>query len=365
MKEKALIAMSGGVDSSVAAFLAKESGFDCAGVTLKLFDSEDLGKSREKSCCSLADTQDAREAARKIGIPFFVYNFSEVFRERVMRRFAQSYLAGLTPNPCIDCNRFVKWGALLQRAELLDFRYIVTGHYAKIQKNGPEGRFLLKKGEDAEKDQSYVLYAMKQEELAHTLFPLGEMRKSETRALAEARGFSNARKKDSQDICFVPGGDYGAFIENYTGRLCEKGPILNTKGEVLGEHRGALRYTVGQRRGRGVSGAKPFYVTSTCVETNTVFLGEEGELYSKGLFARDINIIPFRRLDAPLRVRAKIRYRQKEQWATVEQTGEDEFHLEFEEAQRAVTRGQAVVLYDGDVVVGGGTIAGTLTGELV
>jgi tRNA-specific 2-thiouridylase len=351
--------MSGGVDSSVAAFLLKEQGFDCAGAMMWLFENEDAGDSREKSCCSLRDAGDAREATRKIGIPFFVYNFTEDFRACVMRRFIEAYRGGATPNPCIDCNRFIKFEKFLDRARLLEFDRVATGHYARIEKDEKSGRFLLKKGIDAAKDQSYVLYAMTQDQLAHTVFPLGDLTKPQARALAQARGLGNADKKESQDICFVPDGDYAGFIERSEGRPWGEGPMLDTRGRVLGRHKGAVRFTIGQRRGIGVStSGPPLYVCATDTRTNTVVLGTEENLYAKSLEARDINLIAYEHLDRPLRVRAKLRYRMREQPATAEQTDEDRLRVVFDEPQRAITRGQAVVLYDGDIVVGGGTITG-------
>ncbi|MDR1933161.1 MAG: tRNA 2-thiouridine(34) synthase MnmA [Spirochaetales bacterium] len=359
MNPKALIAMSGGVDSCVAAYLMKQRGFDCAGAMMRLFENEEAGISREKSCCSIADARHAREAARKIGIPFFIYNFAGEFREHIMRRFADSYQCGKTPNPCIDCNRFIKFEKFLARARLLEYERIATGHYARIEEDPGSGRYLLKKGLDPAKDQSYVLYAMTQAQLERTVFPLGELTKPEVRAIAEARGFANAHKKESQDICFIPDGDYANFIERFTGRVCESGPVVDRQGNILGRHKGAIRFTRGQRRGIGVStSGERLYVCATDIQANTVVLGTEDSLYSQTLTAEDINLIPFAKLDKPLRVKAKIRYRMPEQPAVVEQTGEDTLRVSFDEPQRAITRGQAVVLYDGDLVVGGGTITG-------
>ena len=357
MSTRVLVAMSGGVDSSVTAFLMQKEGFDCTGVMMKLFGSDDIGESGGKTCCSLSDSRDARNVALKLGIPFFVYNFSDAFREQVIERFVESYQMGLTPNPCIDCNRYIKFNRLLERAEFFDFDYIATGHYAQIEKDISSGRYLLKKGVYTEKDQSYVLYMMTQNQLAHTLFPLGHLTKPEVRVFAKEQGFTNAHKAESQDICFVPNGDYADFIERHTGKVCAPGFMTDTEGAVLGEHKGILRYTIGQRRGIGVStSGPPLYVCSTCVKTNTVVLGTEKNLFSRSLTAADINLIPFEKIDKPLKVKAKIRYRQVEQSATVEQTGENTVHVEFDQPQRAITKGQALVMYDGDIVVGGGTI---------
>ena len=352
----ALIAMSGGVDSSVAAYLMKARGYDCIGATMKLFANEDAGLPREHSCCSLDDVEDAKAVARALGMPHHVFNFAERFRETVMERFAAAYESGGTPNPCIDCNRFLKFDKLFLRARELGLWYVVTGHYVRTELDGKSGRYLLRKALDANKDQSYVLYSMTQEQLAHAQFPLGGMTKPEVRALAEEQGFINARKHDSQDICFVQSGDYGDFIERFRGRTYPEGDFIDTQGRVLGRHRGVIRYTIGQRKGLGLALPEPMYVSAIDVEKNTVTLSTGAELFSRKLTARDINLISVSELSAPMRVKARVRYRQSEQWATAVQTGPDTLEVEFDEPQRAITRGQAVVLYDGDVVVGGGTI---------
>ena len=260
MTKKALIAMSGGVDSSVAAYLIKEQGFESTGITLKLFDNEDIGEKKEKTCCSLDDIDDARSVCYKLGIPYYVYNFKDSFKENVISRFINAYENGTTPNPCIDCNRYIKFEKLMRRAEELDFDYVVTGHYAVIEYNAETGRYLLKKSADSSKDQSYVLYSLTQEQLAKTLFPLGNMTKEQTREIAEKLGLINAHKHDSQDICFVPDGDYAKFIEQYTGRTYPHGNFVDESGKVLGEHKGIIRYTVGQRKGLGLALPHPMYV---------------------------------------------------------------------------------------------------------
>ena len=352
----ALIAMSGGVDSSVAAYLTKTQGYTCTAVTMKLFYNEGIGVGHENTCCSLQDVEDARSVAFLLGIPFFVFNFAADFKEKVIGRFVEAYQNGATPNPCIDCNRFMKFEKLLFRAKQLDMTYVVTGHYARVEHNGAGGRHILKKAVDDLKDQSYVLYAMTQEQLSHTLFPLGGYRKVEVREIAEKQGFSNAKKHDSQDICFVRNGSYADFIRQYTGCECPKGRFMDTNGNDLGEHKGIIHYTVGQRKGLGLSAAAPLYVRSVCAGSNTVVLGTSDSLYSKALIARDINLIPLSRIDAPLKVRAKIRYKQPEQPAIVRQIDDNTIRVEFDVPQRAITKGQAVVLYDGDIVIGGGTI---------
>lgn len=348
--------MSGGVDSSVAAFLTKEEGFDCACATMKLFSNEDIGVEGESRCCSLDDVEDARSVANRLGIPFFVFNFSDNFRREVIERFIAAYKSGATPNPCIDCNRFLKFDKFFSRAKELDIGHIVTGHYASVYYDAASRRWGLKKGTDESKDQSYVLYSLTQEQLAHTLLPLGGMSKTEVREIARDNGFINAKKRESQDICFVPDGDYAAFIERYTGEPNRPGNFVDGEGRVLGRHRGFVRYTIGQRRGLGLSLREPLYVCAKRAADNTVILGRGEELFSKSLTASGINLIACERISSPLRLRAKVRYKQREQWATVEQTAEDRLRVDFDEPQRAVTPGQAVVLYDGSCVVGGGTI---------
>ncbi|MDR2522909.1 MAG: tRNA 2-thiouridine(34) synthase MnmA [Synergistaceae bacterium] len=349
-----MVAMSGGVDSSVAAYLMKERGFDCTGVTMKLFSNEDVGFDRDDTCCSLKDTDDARAVACQLGISHYVFNFSDEFLSQVIRRFTEAYEKGLTPNPCVDCNRCVKFGRLLRRAVELEYDCLVTGHYARIEQDAGSGRFLLKKALDGAKDQSYFLYALTQEQMARTVFPLGNTTKKEAREIALAQGFVNARKGESQDVCFVMG-DYADFIERYRGRPCERGDFVGTDGRVLGRHRGLIRYTIGQRRGLGLSFPRPMYVCGKSAADNTVTLGGEESLYTRTLFAEEVNwIVPSVHA---FRARAKTRYRQSEQWAAVERTGESRMRVSFDEPQRAVAPGQAVVLYDGDVVVAGGTIA--------
>lgn len=350
---KALIAMSGGVDSSVAAKIISAQGYDCIGCTMKLYSNEDACISRLRTCCSAEDVEDARSVAYKLGIPYYVFNFTRDFREKVIRKFAESYEKGITPNPCIDCNRYMKFEKLFERAKILGCEYIVTGHYARIEKTGD--KYVLKKALDETKDQSYVLYDMTQEQLAHTLFPLGGMRKSQTRRIAEENGFINAGKPDSQDICFVPDGDYASVIENSTGRKPAPGKFVDIQGNILGEHRGIIHYTVGQRRGIGISFSEPLYVCGISAESNTVVLGTKEELYRKEFDAEDFRWTSGEPDGNELRCKVKTRYRQPEQWAAV--TWKDRrAHIVFDEPQRAVTPGQAAVLYDGDVVLGGGTI---------
>lgn len=335
--------MSGGVDSSVAAFLIKDGGDECAGAIMRL-----LAQSAEEDA--------ARSVAERLGIPFHVFPLECEFRENVIKPFIDAYRAGLTPNPCVDCNRSMKFGKFLELARGLGMSHIATGHYAVVERDAASGRWLLRRGADLKKDQSYVLWTLTQEQLSRTLLPLGSLSKEEAREIAEAQGFSNAHKKESQDICFVPDGDYAAFIRETTGRADEPGKFVDESGRVIGGHKGLIHYTIGQRRGLGLSLREPLYVSAKNAADNTVALCPENGLYSKTLTASRANIIAVGKLDRPMRLRAKIRYRAAEQPATVEQLSEDKLRIEFDEPQRAVTPGQSVVLYDGDYVVGGGVI---------
>ena len=354
-KGKALIAMSGGVDSSVAAYLTLQSGKPCLGVTMLLYDNTDAGLSRGRTCCSLADINDAYAAALRLGIPFHVHNLQREFRKLVMNPFAEGYLRGKTPNPCVECNRYIKFGALHEHAYELGCDIVVTGHYARIENRN--GQWLLRKALDEKKDQSYVLYHLTQETLAHMSFPLGEMRKEETRRIAEKLGFANARKRDSQDICFAPDGDYAAAVERLSGIHCPPGNYVDRKGNILGRHRGIIHYTVGQRRGLGLSGEDRRYVLSVHPEDGTVVLGENQALYRRELTATDFHWIAGEPPRTGIPVLAKIRYRHQESPAIAEPLRDGSVRIIFDEAQRAITPGQSVVLYDGDIVLGGGMIA--------
>lgn len=351
---KILIAMSGGVDSSVAAKLLCDAGNECIGCTMKLFDNCDAGLSRSRTCCSLDDIEDARSVAFSLGMRYYVFNFKDDFREKVIKKFASAYLVGQTPNPCIDCNRYMKFDKLYERARLLVCDKIATGHYARIEFDGE--KYLLKKARDESKDQSYVLYMLTQEQLAHTLFPLGELIKSETRAIAEASKLTNAQKPDSQDICFVPDGDYAAAIERLTGKTSAPGNFIDTDGNVLGTHRGITHYTIGQHRGLGLALPERRYVCKIDAGSGTVTLGSGTELYSREVLVRDFNWISGEAPSGPIRCSAKIRYRQPEQAANVEPLSENEALIRFDTPQRAVTPGQSAVLYDDDTVLGGGII---------
>ena len=354
--QTALIAMSGGVDSSVAAYVMQKRGYQCMGTTMRLYRNDEIGLSQYHTCCSQRDIDDAAEVAFDLDIPYEVLDFTLDFKEQIMERFVRTYEAGGTPNPCIDCNRIMKFDKLLAFAHKKGLEYVVTGHYARIEYDGASGRYLLKKALDDTKDQSYVLYMLTQEQLAHTLFPLGDTPKTETRRIAEEQGFCNARKHDSQDICFVPDGDYVRFMEQYTGKHYPEGDFLNLAGQPVGRHKGAVRYTLGQRKGLGLAMGAPVYVCGKNMAANTVTVGPEEALYHRSLLAENVNWISIPALTEPMRVKAKTRYRQAEQWATALPGPEGKVRLVFDEPQRAMTVGQAAVFYDGDTVVGGGTI---------
>lgn len=357
MAKKALIAMSGGVDSSVAASLMCEKGYDCVGVTMKLHGNEAVEVSDENSCCTLSDIDDAKKVASELGMDYSVYDFTGDFKEKVIDKFIKSYEIGSTPNPCIDCNRYMKFDRLYKKADELGCDFIVTGHYARVVFDKDKNRWLLKKSLNTAKDQSYVLYFLSQKQLSRTNFPLGEYSsKDDVRAVAEKCGFINASKHDSQDICFVPDGDYAAFIEKITGKTYPCGKFVDADGNVLGEHKGIIRYTIGQRKGLGLALPAPMYVRKKDMENNTVILTDEKSLYSTKLIASDFNWILYERPEGKIRVTAKPRYRAKEAPATAEVLDNGDVRIVFDSPQRAITKGQAVVLYDGDTVVGGGTI---------
>ncbi|MDR0882987.1 MAG: tRNA 2-thiouridine(34) synthase MnmA [Oscillospiraceae bacterium] len=361
---QALIAMSGGVDSSAAAYLMQQAGYDCLGAMMKLWDGAHAPDAENESrykptrtCCSLEDAQDARSVATRLGMPFYVFNYTEAFNAQVIEKFCAAYLAGLTPNPCLDCNKYMKFDLLLQRGNLLGCSALATGHYARVERGG--SRTLLRKAVDAHKDQSYVLYMLTQAQLAQTHFPLGDMTKAAVRDLAKELGFWNAKKPDSQDICFVPDGDYGTMLERRGVHETHKhGDFIDADGNILGQHNGQYRYTIGQRKGLGLAFDAPRYVLAKDPAQNTVTLGRHEELARRDCTLRDINLIATAQLDAPLRVRARTRYHQAEFAATVEQTDADTLRLHFDAPQYAIAPGQAAVLYDGDYVVGGGTIQG-------
>ena len=356
--KRALIAMSGGVDSSVAACLCLEDGFECIGTTMKLFTNDTAEIPREHSCCSLDDIEDARDVAFGLGMKYYVLNFTENFEEKVIKNFVGVYKNGGTPNPCIECNRYLKFKKLFERADELDCKYIVTGHYSRIEYDKSSGKYLLKKALDETKDQSYVLYFLDQYQLSRIILPLGNLHKTKVREIAANHGFINSEKPDSQDICFVQKGKYSDFIESYTGKKSKHGNFVDKNGNILGEHKGIIRYTIGQRKGLGIGGTEePLYVIKKDLKNNTVVLGTKDELFSSDVYVRNCNFILDEDFSNPKKISAKLRYRQKEQPCIAENIGNSTVKLTFDEPQRAVTSGQSAVFYDGDVVLGGGIIS--------
>jgi tRNA-specific 2-thiouridylase len=343
MTKSVLIAMSGGVDSTVAAILSQRDGFECVGATMRLFNNSDK------------TVEEARTVTAKLGLPFFVFDFSESFAKRVIEPFIDEYRAGRTPNPCIECNKHLKFGQLQKKALELGMESIATGHYAQVERDA-NGRYLLKKGADKKKDQSYVLYTLTQEQLSLVRFPLGSLTKSQVREVALCVGLDVAKSGESLDICFVPDGDYVKYITEYSGINPRKGRFIDTEGNILGENKGVISYTIGQRRGLGLALPYPPYVLELRPEDDTVVIGKSELLYSKTLTVTDINLIPFDKLDAPLKAQVKIRYSDPGHSATVHQTDENTIHIEFDESQRAITKGQSAVFYDNDIVIGGGRI---------
>ena len=356
--KKVVVGMSGGVDSSVAAYLLKEQGYDVIGVTMQIWQDEERAVEEENGgCCGLSAVDDARRVAAALDIPYYVMNFKKEFKENVIDYFIDEYLHGRTPNPCIACNRYVKWESLLKRSMDIGADYIATGHYARIEQL-PNGRYSLKRSATLAKDQTYALYNLTQEQLARTLMPVGEYSKDEVREMAEKINLRVANKPDSQDICFVPDGDYAGFIERTLDAELPTGNFVTLDGKVLGKHKGITHYTVGQRKGLGLALGYPAFVIEIRPETNEVVIGTNEDSMSNYVRANKLNFMSIPDLTEPMRVFAKIRYNHKGAWCTIEKTGEDEILCTFEEPQRAITPGQAVVFYDGDYVLGGGTIIG-------
>lgn len=362
-KNRIAVAMSGGVDSSVAAALLLEQGYDVIGITMNLFSllREYCTDESLRSCCGRGAIEDANRVAAKLGINHYLLDLKQPFEELVVADFLDEYRRGRTPNPCIRCNQYIKFEVLMQRASRLDAAFLATGHHARAGKDESTGRFLLKKGKDKNKDQSYFLYTMTQEQLSRAFFPIGNLTKTEVRAKAEELGLPVAQRPESQEICFIPDNNYVRFIKERIPGVFQPGPIVDEKGQVLGEHRGIIHFTVGQRRGMGISAPNPLYVLGIDPQENKVVVGPNESLYKRQLRASSINWISKTDATRPLSVKARIRYKHHEAKAKLEMLETGQAHIEFDQPQRAITPGQAVVFYDKEIVVGGGIIEKTLT----
>lgn len=353
--KKVVVGMSGGVDSSVTAYLLKEQGYDVIGMTMQIWQ-DDAPEDSNGGCCGLSAVDDARRVCQKLDIPHYVINFRNDFKKHVIDYFLDEYQNARTPNPCIACNRYVKWESMLQKALQIGADYIATGHYARVVKDEETGRYMLRQSKTLAKDQTYALYNLTQHQLEHTLMPLGDYVKDEVRDIAREIGLAVATKPDSQEICFVPDNDYAKYIEEHTGRKSKKGNFVDKDGKVLGEHKGIIHYTIGQRKGLGLSLGKPGFVKRIDAKTNTVEIGDNADLFASEVRANKLNFMPFEKLEGEMKCFGKIRYNQKAEPCTIKMLDEETLLCTFDEKQRAITPGQALVLYDGEILIGGGTI---------
>lgn len=355
-KKKVVVGMSGGVDSSVAAYLLKKQGYDVIGITMQIWQEDKEYEEREGGCCSLSAVEDARRVCEKLDIPFYVLNFRDSFKNKVIKYFVQEYIDGKTPNPCIACNKHLKFDELLRKARGIGAEYVATGHYAKIEER--DGRYLLIRSDDDKKDQTYALYNFTQDQLAHTLMPCGEYTKDKIREIAKEIGLAVHNKKDSEEICFIPDNDHGRFIKEERPNEVKPGNFVDSKGNILGRHKGIVYYTIGQRKGLGLALGKPVFVIGINPKKNEVVIGSEENIFKADLVAKDVNFIPFDELKEDMEVQAKVRYAAKPADAIISPLKDGKVKVSFKDKQRAITKGQSVVFYDGNVVVGGGIIEG-------